>query len=139
MNTKELAQLLHGREYTEEITEEEEKQAKENNLVVVFGASDDLIEFFGAINDEIGCYNGGKVFLDEYGIIQNLCEEDDCPYFKEVLETSKLIEAVWCGDDDYSWSYETDIPHETFDVMEYDEEYCRGIVFNMNDLLMEPA
>jgi hypothetical protein len=36
MNAKELASVLNGREYREEITEDEEKIAKENNLVVIF-------------------------------------------------------------------------------------------------------
>jgi hypothetical protein len=40
---------------------------------------------------------------------------------------------VW-GKDDTSWSYETDIPHATFDVLEDGEVYCRGIVFALADL-----
>ena len=33
-----------------------------------------------------------------------------------------------------SWSYLTDIPHKTFDIMEDGEIYCRGIVFSLDDL-----
>jgi hypothetical protein len=40
MTAKELAALLNGRKYLEEITAAEERQAKESGLLVVFGASD---------------------------------------------------------------------------------------------------
>ena len=39
---------------------EEERLAKENGLVVVFGYSDDNIELRGAINNEAGCFDGGS-------------------------------------------------------------------------------
>ena len=42
MTAKELAELLNGREYGNEITSDEEKLAKESGLVVVFGYSDDM-------------------------------------------------------------------------------------------------
>jgi hypothetical protein len=45
MNAKELAKLLNGREYRKEITKEEIQKAKENNLVIIFGYSDDNLEF----------------------------------------------------------------------------------------------
>ena len=42
MTKEELAATLNGREYNHEITKEEEAEARENGLVVIFGASDDL-------------------------------------------------------------------------------------------------
>ena len=33
-----------------------------------------------------------------------------------------------------AWTYMTDIPHATFDVMDDGELYCRGIVFALADL-----
>lgn len=51
--------MLNGREYGDEITREEEAMAKAHGLVVVFGYSDDNMEFCGAITDEVGCYDGG--------------------------------------------------------------------------------
>ena len=44
------------------------------------------------------------------------------------------IKALWCKEDDITWTYKTDIPHETFMIYEDDEAYCRGIVFLINDL-----
>jgi hypothetical protein len=58
MDAKALAALLTGREYRQEITRAEEADAKAAGLVVAFGASDDLLEFRGAIDDEVGCYDG---------------------------------------------------------------------------------
>lgn len=73
MNLQEFAKMLDGRTYGNEITKEEQKLAKDLGFVVVFGASDDLMEFRGAIADEFGCYDGGTVCLNENGIFQK-CE-----------------------------------------------------------------
>ena len=128
MNSKELAQKLDGREYGKEITKEEEALAKENNLVVVYGASDDLVEIVGALSDEFGDHN---IAFNKKGFIKNECDDDDCPYFKEKLKSAKTIKAIW-NKDGYSWIYKTNIPHATFEILEGDEKYCRGIVFNLS-------
>jgi hypothetical protein len=128
----EFAKLLDGREIGNEITPAEEKQAKELGFVVVYGYSDDNAEFVGAISDEVGCYDGGKIYLDKTGILE-ACEEE-CKYYKAAKEACKAIEAVWCGEGDYSWAYETDIPHAEFEILEEGEKYCRGIVFDINSL-----
>lgn len=127
----EFAKLLDGREYREEITEKEEKQAKELGLVIVFGASDDLTEFRGAIDDEVSSYNGGEIYLDKNGILEGC--ECECVHYERTKENSKIIEAL-CYKDDYAWSYTTEIPHKTFDIHEDNEKFCKGIVFNINDL-----
>lgn len=133
--TKEkLAEMLNGREYTDEITREEELLAKEDNLVVIFGASDDLMCICGAENDELGAYDGsGLVFFDDKGVLRNDCEEEDCPYFLEKTEKAFRIDGLW-NKDGYSWVYKTEIPHATFEIMEDGEKYCRGIVFCLDDL-----
>ena len=60
---------------------------------------------------------------------------------EEEFENSKCIEALWCDDDIkdengglITWTYKTDIPHETFMIYEDGSSYCRGIVFNINDI-----
>lgn len=60
MTIREFAAKLDGRQYGDEMRNEEEKLAKELDFLVVFGASDDLAELRGAIDDECGCFNGGK-------------------------------------------------------------------------------
>lgn len=96
-----------------ELSDEEAEIAKDNGFVVVFGYSDDNAEFRGAIFDEIDCYDGGEIFSkDKY-----------------------YINAVWCKSD-ISWTYDTNIPHETFDVLDYEDDsiYCRAIVFDIDSL-----
>lgn len=125
MTQKELESNLDGIEYGNLVNfnsdaKEIFERAKENNLVVVFGASDDLMEFRGAIDDESDCYNGGFTYLDKNGITEDSFRPD-------------RIDAIWCKND-VAWTYETEIPHETFKVMEDGEVYCIGIVFSIKDL-----
>ena len=138
MDAKELAAKLNGREYWYEITDEEVRQAKEAGLVVVFGASDDLIEFRGAIRDEGDCYDGGTVLIDTKGVLPSWdsaseSEETAQEYFERKAK-ARTITALWAKEPGYSWTYKTDIPHETFEIVEDGEPYCRGIVFNIGDI-----
>ncbi|MBU7006342.1 hypothetical protein [Phosphitispora fastidiosa] len=131
MNIFEFAKKLAGREMGHEITLEEEKLAKELGFVVVFGYSDDGIEFRGAIDDEAGCYLGKEIYLDKDGVFEDCnCE---CKYSKEAKKNTKVIEAVWC-DGELAWSYKTDIPHAKFTIYEDDEPFCQGIVFDVKEL-----
>lgn len=108
---KQWAEKLNGRTRQDEISHEECEELKKQGLVVVFGYSDDNAEFRGAIDDEIDCYDGGRVF-----------EKD-----------GKYIDAVWC-DGDFTWTYNTNIPHMTFDILDDEEKYCKGIIFKASDL-----
>ena len=104
------------------------------DLVVVYGASDDLMEFCGAIRDEVGCYDGFEVSLDGNGIVRNRCEDDECPYFAEKVKSAPAkIKAIW-GGEGVSWAYETNIPHSKFRVVEDDVIYCIGIVFRLESV-----
>lgn len=134
MNAKKFAALLDGREYGKEITKAEIAQAKSAGLVVVFGYSDDNILMRGAIHDAIGCYDGGTVYLTSAGLLQNDCDNDECPHFEKEKKQAATIEAVWDAEG-YSWIYETVIPHETFDIMGDGDKYCRGIVFVLADVV----
>lgn len=124
MNAKELAEKLNGNQYGNEITKELEIIAKNSDLVVVFGASDDLCEFRGAIYDEAGCYGGGEVMFDKYGNFAYVDDGDD--------PLPNTINAIW-NKQGYSWIYETKIPNEQFDIFDGSDKYCAGIVFSLND------
>lgn len=127
MTAKDMAKLLNGREYGDEISSAEEVLAKENGLVVVYGYSDDNMEFAGAIHDEIGCYDGGFCYISREGVFDDLVEK--------FPPNSKRIDAIWCGKDtDAAWTFETDIPHETFKIYEDGGLFCEGIVFSLGDL-----
>jgi hypothetical protein len=106
MTKEELAGKLDGREYGDEITQAEVEQAKDAGLVVVFGASDDLIE---------------------HGDDEAVAE------FVARKKAARKIESLW-AEEGYSWIYRTDIPHATFEVIEDEDPYCRGLVFALADL-----
>jgi hypothetical protein len=136
-------EMLDGVEYTEEDRDSVFEYAKEHDLVIVFGASDDLIELRGAIEDETGAYDGGTIHLDKKGIIPEFNNIDSSD--KEALRDyfsregkGKKIEAIWCPEENgeviASWAYKTEIPHKVFKVMEDDEVYCFGIVFDLAHL-----
>ena len=134
--TKEtLAALLNGREYRSEITKEETAEAKASGLVVVFGYSDDNAEMVGAINDEVGCYEGGDFRVDAKGLLEDW-EELEKRHKEEVAiwlqrdERAFTVKAIW-DQDGYSWTYKTSLPHATFDILKDGEKYCRGIVFEL--------
>lgn len=142
MHTKEsLAALLDGREYPMSTTPQEEADAKAAGLVIVFGASDDLIELRGAILDEGYPDDGEPVLIDAKGLLPDFddCEDEEAAadYFKRKPSVRK-IKAIWDRGDGVSWCYETDIPHATFRVMEDGEVYCIGLVFDLAALEPKP-
>lgn len=135
MNKEELAALLNGREYGDEITGVEAKRAKDAGLVVLVGGSDDLACFYGALSDEAGCAGGGEIYLHRDGLLGYHDPHCDCAFcgFDAAKVQCATIKAIWDAKG-YSWVYETAIPHACFDIMEDDGKYCRGIVFNVADL-----
>lgn len=113
MNIKDFAKMLDGRQYMYEITPDEEKTAAENGFAVIFGYSDDNCELCGAVHDEIDCYDGGMI---------------------RAKGLPKPINAIWCpADKECSWSYETDMPHEEFNIFDGDELFCVGIVVDIEE------
>ncbi|PJJ27797.1 hypothetical protein [Lacrimispora celerecrescens] len=129
MDKKELARLIDGREYGYEPFRDVRQAAKESGLVIVSGASDDLMEIDGAIYDEQGCFEGGVIYFDRQGA-----------FGSDGYATNKIV-ALWCDrsalDENgkvITWTYKTDIPHETFMIYEDVAPYCRGIVFNLADV-----
>ena len=138
MTKEELAKKLNGNQRCNEISKELEVEAKESGLVVVFGPSDDLMEFRGAINDEQGAYEVAVALIDSEGLLPNrgqIDNDDELEKFFRRKRTAKEILAWWCKEPGYSWTFETDIPHSTFDIVEDGETYCRGIVLSLADVV----
>lgn len=134
MDIQEVADKLHGVEYRSEgkiLTLEFCKELRRVGIVVR-GSSDDLIEFDGAISDELGAYDH---YFNEMGMVRNECDCDGCPYFEKMMKNVLYyIKPQWCETKEYCWTYDTNIPHATFDVMEDGDKYCKGIVFKLSDL-----
>lgn len=130
---EEIAYNMDYCEYDTVTTSLDRRYAKDNDAVIVFGASDDLMVFQGAIRDEADCYGGETIYFNRSGVLQSECDMDDCPYFEKTKIGASKIEAIW-DSEGYAWTYKTDIPHETFDIMNDGEKYCRGIVFMLADV-----
>lgn len=130
MNIKEFAKSINGKEYGyPQFTREETEIAKENGFVIVYGVSDYIIKFEGAIYDEGGIQGCGGFWFNKKFICQKSGEDG-------IFEN--WIMPLWCKE--YSdrksipWTYETNIPHETFMIYAGGEPYCRGIVFSVDDV-----
>ncbi len=142
MTVKELARLLDGRRYGYVITNDEQAVAKAANLVIAYGYSDDLLEFEGAICDEVGAYEGGTAYVKNgFLIAAPHCgdESNQCKLYQEFLSTAHKITAVWRGGAGPCWTIQTDIPHETFKIYEDREVVSVGIVFRAEDTVDKPA
>ncbi|MDF3928638.1 hypothetical protein [Pseudomonas putida] len=137
MTKEELAAQLNGLEHPTRIPDPLIVAAQSAGLVILCGASDDLMEFYGARREEIGCYDGGTAFVDADGVLPDrdcLDGDEELAEYVQRQKSAKSIEALWCKEDGYSWTYKTEIPHATFEVVEDEEPYCRGIVFALADL-----
>lgn len=126
MTAEEAAEELHGRFYRKENLDGIFNRMKDSGIVVVFGASDDLMEFDGALYDEFGCYDGGKFYFHDDG---RLDETESARWW---------IEAVWAKGD-VSWSYNTNIPCHRFTIFEDHrdgsvDKYCVGFTFGLSVL-----
>lgn len=141
MATKEtIAAALNGIEYPFRIPHQVIVDAKTAGLLIIYGASDDLMEFDGAFCDEVGCDGGGSALLDRKGLVQRDEDADDEAIADFVIRKRKArkVEALWAKEGDYSWTYATDIPHATFEIVEDGDPYCRGIVIDTADLPEAP-
>lgn len=139
MNAKELAKYYDGAHIYKvgQRNTDLEVEAKANSLVVVYGQSDDLVEFEGAINDELDAYEGNTFWITSEGLYPaNTCDEgDNCPnYVKPTTKTAVPLKAIWCGDSGASWQFDFPVEHEKFRIMEDDEVFCYGIVFSLADV-----
>lgn len=137
--TQSIAQKLHCMEYPLYVPKDIAAEAKAAGIVIVYGASDDLMEFEGAIRDEVGAWEGAKVLLDAKGPLpdwENIESEEQSADYHARKPHAREIEAIWCPSepDGASWAYKTEIPHVTFYVMEDGGIYCRGIVFSLADM-----
>jgi len=147
LTAKQLAEKLNGKTESA-INKEVAKQAKESGLVIIYGSRDNLMEFEGAIHDGCDCYDGGIVKFTKTEVIRNQEECDDAIQIlkdngydvSQLTKSLNEINALWCPKkmcekyENLSWAYETEIPHETFEILEDGKVYCIGIVFSINDL-----
>lgn len=139
LTTKAVAVRLNGREYMHEVTGDERNEFSFNEITVVVGASDDNVEFYGYIDDEIGCWEDITIPILDDEILKKCsddCEDYDCPLWKNALSRAKRIRARFMND---GWKFDADFPHEKFIIMEDGEVFGEGLVFSKEDLNHENA
>jgi hypothetical protein len=124
------AQFMNGRQYREETTRDFVEKLKLSGLVAVYGASDDLVEFEGAICDEFGV--GQEIILVDGKVLTSACEDENCPYFKKL---SKSATSRVFGDwTDAGFVASTTIPNSVkFTIMEVHDIYGTGLIFAIKD------
>jgi hypothetical protein len=144
MTVKEWAEMLNGIEYPANELNEFNKDMKKDGIIIVNGASDDLLEFRGIINDEAGAYEGTEIRIASRGkgtafIFDEEENTDSAEFNRKEISAMQKIKAIWAPVDDdgkvfASWLIETEISHENFDIMEDGELFCRGAVFHVDDV-----
>lgn len=131
-----LAQVLTGREYMSEMFKEEEQQAKAAGLLVIFGIGADMMVFRGFVHAEREAPT--IALIDAKGLLpfrEDIEQDDEAlkDYFARAPQV-RAVDALWAKEDGYSWTFRTSIPHATFEIVEGDAPYCRGIVIDVADL-----
>jgi hypothetical protein len=145
MTVKDWAKKLNGIEYPSDELDRFDLDMKKDGIIVVNGASDDLLDFHGVIHDELGAYEGTEVRIAsrEKGtafIFDKGENRDTAEFNRKEISAMQEITAIWEPVEDgkmlASWLIETEIPHETFDIMEKGGLFlfCRGVVFHVNDV-----
>lgn len=150
MTKEQLSAQLNGIEYKtfDKIIKNLEPEIKASGLLIIFGESDDLVEFRGIFDDEIGAFKGkDNIRIDSNGLIHKchiIMEEwsddiDDDDLFKMIKEYVKrrehsIIVSAKYYLDGYLWVIKTDIPHATFDILISGDKFCKGIVIDFKDV-----
>ena len=153
MDAKTLANQINGRSYGEEITPEECTIARDNNLLVVFGYSDDNTELRGFVHDEVGSYGSGSFSIDGDGLL-DAWEDGETKDYGEAKEffdrennASIEINATWHDSGNVRWEFGVTSDGDTnpeFWIFEIkrdeseDEIFSKGIVVDCSCLL-EPT
>lgn len=145
--TKEkLAEMLDGRDLTHEYDSPTWREAYDNNLVVLFGHSDDLIEVRGAVHDEIYSYGDENLALVLAG--EKIDDEEDVtnmdipavlPLSDEYNQSNnpRLITVRYGSEENTQadWEFDTVMPHATFMLnLNGRKFFCKGIVIDLDEI-----
>lgn len=102
------------------------KFLKDNNIVIAYGMSDDLLEFEGAFVEEYSAFYGTKIYVD----LDKKCfqQKEEITNFDNIVDFPYFINALWCKND-IPWTIETNIPHKKFNIIDDGEIFSKGIIF----------
>ena len=133
-----FAKMLDGRDITDHeyiLTNREHSIAQEHDLVIVYGDSDNLVEFRGAIDDEISCDDEESEILLINGVLPAYQHvelfDDDMDELIDMLKTySKDTVIQTINVLSSPWNFKIDIPHSQFNLFKNGKLYCTGIIFD---------
>lgn len=128
---EEMAVRLHGREYGEEILDGEEAEAADAQLLIVLGASDDLVEFYGAWRDEAG--GPGEVLFDAIGVLPDRDDDWDDAEMLAYLTRKKTAFSLDSEFERDGWEFAFS-PAAKFQIFEEGEVYGEGLVIDLKEL-----
>lgn len=111
-----IASRINGMEYGQDIPSDIVEEAKRSGIAIVFGGSDDLMEFRGAFNEELGAWIGDEGKTKDF-----------------TSSKGRIITAEWCRYPTISWTYKSEIRSESFIVNEDGSPYCIGMVFYIEE------
>jgi len=139
MNALDLANKLDG---CTDISKADEQLAKDNDLVIVYGYSDDNIEVAGAIREEIGAYGGGEVLFHKGEVLTECDNPCDHCQNEDLKNVAQRVTAHWSEESqgkEYSWVMEADssiiaYPFDMRENAEDDEYFCKGLVFDLGQI-----
>ncbi len=128
VTAEELANQLNGFDVSDNFTKSVINIAKNSNLVIVSAIGDDTIIFSGSLKDEFDLLHGGQIFMAKEG-------NEYIPYTKQSQDkTRKLIEVFWDRHAVFKWKFLTKIKHVTYDIKKEGRSFCKGIIFNLDDI-----
>ena len=135
-----LAGLLDGLQTPIVLSPDLIQRAKTAGLVILFSNGDGVMEFEGAIQDEVEGYNGFNVFIDAAGLVPefNSIDRDDKNALRQYFQRETYARSLHLLNDveiSGAWTCKTDIPHEVFNIFAGDALVFRGIVFALADLM----
>ena len=127
--------------------------ANENNIAIIYGYSNDCIEFNGAISDEIDVCPKETIYIDKRKDTHYLILEDNLNFIDEELgcvpsdlvsellenRLKKLIKLESNYSKKNGWSFTVKAPegyildYETFDVLDDEaEEISKGLILDLD-------
>ena len=133
-----FADRISGQEYPLRDSNLDIEYAKANNLVIVFGNSDDLLEFRGAIDESINAFPDGALAYISNG---KAISESELIQDQKVLQKYGFlttlpplsVEAIWDPEGiDAMWLIKVmGVESASFTVMEDGSVFCHGAVFQL--------
>jgi len=140
MEFQEFRDLLHGRQNGKVLFQKEENIASMNGWTVIYGCSDDLIEFEGYISEEMSQYGSDSLHIvkkkDSLEVLDDYDYNNINQKFEEYNIKLPSVKILFNNNhDDYYWYIYSDVPYLSFDIMEDDEKFCRGIIIDKIDIL----